>query len=134
MQLLDHASISVRRLSDCVGFYDSVMSALGCEKVYQTPTSLGYGVRCAAGSEGHSCLAVYESAAANTDDARHWCFKAQSREAVIQFYEEGIRHGGVCNGQPGLRPHYHANYFGAFLYDPSGNRVEAVFHGQHNGE
>ncbi|WP_219993906.1 hypothetical protein [Aestuariibacter sp. GS-14] len=43
MQLLDHVSISVRNLASCVDFYNAVMQALGCEKVYQTATSLGYG-------------------------------------------------------------------------------------------
>ncbi len=130
MQLLDHVSISVQNLDKCIVFYDSVMQALGCEKVYQTPGSLGYGVRCKAGEENHTCLAIYESESANTDDARHWCFKAPSQEAVILFYRSGIENGGVCNGEPGIRKNYHENYFGAFLYDPCGNRIEAVFHGR----
>ncbi|MEH6579795.1 MAG: VOC family protein [Amphritea sp.] len=129
MQLLDHVSISVFKLTECVEFYDAIMEALDCEKVYQTDKSLGYGVRCTVGEENHSYLAVYESDNANTDDARHWCFKATSREAVDSFYQNGIKNGGRCNGAPGLREHYHKHYYGAFLYDPSGNRVEAVFHG-----
>jgi catechol 2,3-dioxygenase-like lactoylglutathione lyase family enzyme len=128
MQLLDHASISVSKLSDCVKFYDAIMDALDCKKVYETETSLGYGVRCYAGEEDHSCLAVYESAKANVDDARHWCFKAKSPEAVDRFYANGICCGGCCNGPPGLRKNYHLNYYAAFLYDPFGNRVEAVCH------
>lgn len=129
MLLLDHVSISVSNLNACVDFYDAIMAALGCEKVYQTERSLGYGVRCSAGEENHSCLAVYESETANVDDARHWCFKAKSQTAVAAFYEAGMANGGRDNGEPGLRPNYHPNYYGAFLYDPSGNRVEAVFHG-----
>jgi catechol 2,3-dioxygenase-like lactoylglutathione lyase family enzyme len=129
MLLIDHVSISVIKLSDCAKFYDAIMLALGCNKVYETHKSLGYGVRCTAGEENHSCLAIYESKNANIDDARHWCFKAGSRKAVDLFYENGINNGGRCGGAPGLREHYHANYYGAFLYDPFGNRIEAVFHG-----
>lgn len=129
MQLLDHASISVKNIDSCVKFYDSIMSALGCEKVYQTEKSLGYGVRCKAGDGSHSYIAIYASETANTDNARHWCFKAKSREEVKSFYMAGIENGGSCNGQPGVRAHYHETYFGAFLFDPFGNRVEAVFHG-----
>ncbi len=129
MQLLDHVSISVAKLADCVEFYDSIMTALDCGKVYETEKSLGYGVRCTVGEESHTCLAVYESDAANTDNARHWCFKAESREMVDQFYNSGLKNGGRSNGKPGLRDHYHKNYYGAFLYDPYGNRVEAVYHG-----
>lgn len=133
MQLLDHVSISVPNLAECVAFYDAIMSALGCEKVYATEKSLGYGVRCKAGEESHSCLAIYQSESATIDDARHWCFKASSPAAVAEFYRAGIAAGGRCNGEPGLRPHYHANYFGAFLLDPCGNRVEAVHHGHSTG-
>ncbi len=129
MYLLDHVSISVANLSQCVDFYDAIMRNLECEKIYATESSLGYGVRCAAGEELHSCLAVYQSDNANVDDARHWCFKAKSQNAVIEFYNAGIAAGGKCNGKPGLRQNYHDNYFGAFLYDPFGNRVEAVYHG-----
>lgn len=130
MQLLDHVSISVNSLADCVNFYDAIMQALGCEKVYQTEYSLGYGVRCQAGDNRHSCLAVYESEEANTDDKRHWCFKADSQEMVNRFHEAGISNGGASNGAPGIRSNYHPNYYGAFLYDPAGNRVEAVYHGE----
>lgn len=128
MQLLDHVSISVSNLAECITFYDAIMNCLGCEKVYETKGSVGYGVRCKAGEESHSCLAVYQSESANSDDARHWCFKAPSREAVETFYSDGIVAGGRCNGKPGLRSEYHPHYFGAFLFDPSGNRVEAVHH------
>ena len=130
MQLLDHVSISVDSLNQCRPFYDAIMAALGCEKVYETATSLGYGVRCKAGETAHSCLAVYQSDTANTDDRRHWCFKATDTQMVVNFYQAGLAAGGRDNGAPGLRPHYHAHYFGAFLFDPFGNRVEAVFHGK----
>ena len=129
MLLLDHASISVKSIESCVDFYDAIMNILGCEKVYQTERSLGYGMRCKAGQESHSCIAIYASVNANTDDARHWCFKAKSRKEVEDFYMAGIANGGACNGKPGVRAHYHENYFGAFLFDPFGNRVEAVYHG-----
>lgn len=118
MQLLGHVSISVSELSECVSFYDAVMGAFGCEKVYETSRSLGYGKRCEAGGEGHSYLAVYQSDSANIDNARHWCFKAGSREVVDNFYREGLGSGGVCGGGPRIRTLYHGNYYAAFLLDP----------------
>ena len=128
MQLIDHVSISVPSLDSARPFYDAVMAALGAEKVYDQPDALGYGVRCSAAEEGHSCLAVYESAGAAPDPRRHWCFKASSRSQVRAFHEAGLDHGGRDDGAPGLRPHYHEHYYGAFLLDPFGNRVEAVCH------
>lgn len=129
MQLLDHVSVSVKSLPDCTRFYDAIMPALNCEKVYKTEASLGYEIRCTADNESHSCIAVYESSTANTDDARQWCFKAESKAMVESFYRAGIDNGGDCNGAPGLRPHYHKSYYAAFLLDPFGNRLEAVYHG-----
>ncbi|MCU0257959.1 MAG: VOC family protein, partial [Solirubrobacteraceae bacterium] len=59
---------------------------------------------------------------------RHWAFRAASREAVDAFHAAGLVHGGVDDGPPGERPAYHERYYGAFLVDPDGNRVEAVCH------
>ena len=58
----------------------------------------------------------------------HFAFQAESREQVEKFYRAGLEAGGASNGEPGERP-YHPGYFAAFLLDPDGNNVEAVFHG-----
>jgi catechol 2,3-dioxygenase-like lactoylglutathione lyase family enzyme len=59
----------------------------------------------------------------------HVAFVAESRAAVDAFYDAAIKAGGKDNGGPGLRPEYHADYYGAFVFDPDGNNVEAVCHG-----
>ena len=128
MQLLDHASISVTDVNIARPFYDAIMQSLGAEKVYDRPGALGYGIRCTSLEPFHSCLAIYESIAANFDAKRHWCFKATTRDQVRDFHSAGLRNGGTDEGPPGLRPQYHEHYFGAFLIDPFGNRVEAVCH------
>jgi predicted lactoylglutathione lyase len=58
----------------------------------------------------------------------HVAFVASSRAAVDAFYAAALKAGGRDNGAPGLRPHYHANYYGAFVFDRDGNNVEAVCH------
>ncbi len=58
----------------------------------------------------------------------HLAFQAGSREAVDAFYEAALNAGGSDNGAPGLRPHYHENYYGAFVLDPDGYNIEAVCH------
>lgn len=128
MHLLDHVSISVPDLDAARVFYDAVMSALGAAKVYDRPGALGYGQRCTAAEPMHTYVAVYESVGANLDAKRHWCFKASSRAQVRAFHEAGLAHGGTDDGPPGLRTNYHQHYFGAFLLDPYGNRIEAVCH------
>ncbi len=58
----------------------------------------------------------------------HVAFVAKNRSLVRAFYDAALAAGGKDNGPPGLRPHYHANYFGAFVLDPDGHNVEAVCH------
>jgi catechol 2,3-dioxygenase-like lactoylglutathione lyase family enzyme len=129
MFLLDHVSITVQDLDRARPFYDAIMAALGADKVRDSSDRLGYGTRCRAGDDAHTYLSIYASAAAaNNDPRRHWCFKAATRDHVARFHAAGIANGGLDDGAPGLRPHYHASYFGAFLLDPEGNRVEAVCH------
>lgn len=55
-------------------------------------------------------------------------FVAETREQVDQFYKAALAAGGRDNGAPGLRPHYHQNYYGAFVLDPDGHNIEAVCH------
>lgn len=128
MLVLDHVSISVPSIKVTRPFYDAVMAALGVAKVYDFADALGFGVRCDDIEDFHSCLAIYESAAANVDGKRHWGFKARTRAQVAAFHAVGVANGGKDDGAPGLRARYHDNYFGAFLQDPFGNRVEAVCH------
>jgi catechol 2,3-dioxygenase-like lactoylglutathione lyase family enzyme len=58
----------------------------------------------------------------------HVAFTADSRQLVDAFYQAALAAGGTDNGEPGLRPHYHPNYYGAFVLDPDGHNVEAVCH------
>ena len=58
----------------------------------------------------------------------HIAFTADDRRTVDEFYAAATAAGGRDNGKPGLRPHYHPNYYGAFVFDPDGNNIEAVCH------
>jgi catechol 2,3-dioxygenase-like lactoylglutathione lyase family enzyme len=129
MQALDHVSITVRSLQRVLPFYDAIFSVLGMSKVYQDPDAAGYGERNRSGDDGHTYLSLFESAAAQPDPRRHWCFRAACAAQVRAFHAAGLAAGGRDAGAPGLRPHYHAGYYAAFLEDPEGNRIEAVTHG-----
>jgi len=133
MQLLDHVSIGVPDLQTARPFYDAVMAALGARKVYDEPTALGYGERCSGNDTVSTCLAIYQDPGEIVRNKRHWCFKAPSREHVNAFFQAGLSAGGRSDGEPGLRPHYHRDYYAAFLIDPAGNRVEAVCHAALSG-
>jgi catechol 2,3-dioxygenase-like lactoylglutathione lyase family enzyme len=61
----------------------------------------------------------------------HIAFAAPDRETVDAFHVAALEVGGIDNGRPGLRPQYHSGYYAAYVLDPDGNNVEAVFHGDH---
>lgn len=128
MQLLDHVSISVRAIGPAKVFYGAIMDALGAAIAYERADAIGFGERNRAGDDAHTYVSVFASPAAAADPRRHWCFKAPSAAAVRAFHAAGLAAGGRDDGAPGLRE-YHANYYAAFLLDPDGNKVEAVFHG-----
>jgi len=128
VRLLDHVSIAVRDLERARRFYDAVLSALQVKKVSEKEAAIGYGERNRPHDDGHTYLSLYRSSTSSADPRRHWCFRAPSAAAVRAFHAAGLAAGGVDAGAPGLRPNYHAAYYAAFLTDPEGNRVEAVWH------
>jgi catechol 2,3-dioxygenase-like lactoylglutathione lyase family enzyme len=121
--MLDHVSITVEDLSRSAPFYDAVMAALGVPCVWREAEAIGYGAR----DRGAGYLTIRQSPGV-VADRRHWAFRAPDRAAVWAFHAAGLAAGGVDDGAPGLRPHYHPDYYAAFLRDPDGNRVEAVCH------
>ena len=127
MQLLDHISITVRNLKLVKPFYSAVMSALGARIAYECPDAIGFGERNDADDDTHTYISVFESVNAVPDSRRHWCFRANSIAQVNAFHAAGIASGGKDEGSPGAR-NYHAGYYAAFLLDPEGNKIEAVFH------
>ncbi len=127
MRLLDHVSITVRDLERAKPFYLAVMSALGAKVAYERSDAIGFGERNRPQDDAHTYLSVFESSSASNDARRHWCFRATSREQVDDFHAAGLNAGGTSDGAPGLRG-YHPRYYAAFLLDPEGNRIEAVFH------
>ncbi|HJQ60255.1 MAG TPA: VOC family protein [Vineibacter sp.] len=119
--MLDHVSITTTDLDRAQQFYDATMSALGYPRVYRTAQGIGYGERGAA--SGYISVFLGDRVVA---DRRHWAFRAPSRAAVRVFHAAALSHGGSDDGAPGLRPHYDATYYTAFVLDPDGNRLEAV--------
>ncbi|HYD56448.1 MAG TPA: VOC family protein [Burkholderiales bacterium] len=128
MRAIDHVSITVRDLAKAVRFYDAVFEVLRLKKVYQRADAVGYGERNRPDDDGHSYLSIFQSEHASADPRRHWCFRAASAADVRRFHAAGLASGGRDAGGPGLRTHYHPQYFAAFLEDPEGNRIEAACH------
>ncbi|HVJ44267.1 MAG TPA: VOC family protein [Dongiaceae bacterium] len=129
--MIDHVSVGVSDLGKARAFYDRVLTALDQARVLdidlpgQGLVAHGYGE---AGAAASFWIGVpdYINPEANRRGGTHIAFSARSRAAVDAFHAAAISAGGADNGKPGLRPHYHADYYGAFAFDPDGNKIEAV--------
>ena len=117
--MLDHVTLRVHDLAASKAFYVSVLEPLGYAVVMDFPEGLGLGVG------GKPDFWLTEDRVASP---QHLAFAAPSRAAVDAFHAAGLAAGGRDNGAPGLRVHYHPNYYGAFIDDPSGHHIEAVIH------
>lgn len=122
-RLLDHLQLVVADLERSQRFYSAVLATLG------VPLG-GTGPGFFWADELFVSVKDSEAAAGELTGRSHFAFQAPNREAVSAFYEAGLAAGGKDNGKPGERP-YHPGYFAAFLIDPDGNNVEAVYHGPH---
>lgn len=122
--MLDHVSIAVRDLDRAGPFYDAVLCALGYERRWMRDGRIRYGDRTLGEATALSVVAIGGA----TPAGGHLALRASDRAAVDAFHAAGLAHGGRDDGPPGPRPQYHEHYYGAFLLDPEGNRIEAVCH------
>lgn len=127
MQLLDHVSLTVRDIERAKPFYKAILQSLGAVLAYERDDAIGFGERNRPADARHTYISIFQSAQATADPRRHVCFRAASIEQVREFHRAGLAAGGSDEGAPGMRD-YHHGYFAAFLLDPDGNKVEAVFH------
>ena len=118
--MFDHVGIGVRNLQESKAFFLQALKPLGAEAVMEGPYGVGIGA-------DHK-PSLWLSETKETPAHLHIAFSANSRALVDAFYQAAISAGGKDNGQPGLRPHYHANYYGAFVIGPDGHNIEAVCH------
>jgi catechol 2,3-dioxygenase-like lactoylglutathione lyase family enzyme len=121
--VLDHVSIPVSDLGRSQSFYDAVLEPLGACRRIERPGALGYGT----GPVPGFWLLEREPGGAKPGPGLHVCFCAASAEEVHAFYQAGLALGAKDAGAPGLRPEYSAGFYGAFLIDPDGYKVEATW-------
>ena len=118
--ILDHLGVSVSNFDASKRFYERALAPLGIGVVAQYPGVAGLG------KDGRPQFWISTGGAGS--QTAHIAFVAGDRKQVDAFYAAAIAAGGKDNGKPGLRPLYHPNYYGAFVFDPDGYNVEAVCH------
>ena len=125
--MIDHIGMPVADITRATEFYLKALAPLGIAIVMQVSAEeTGHGAAVGFGANWKPFFWIGEGE--RQVGHVHVAFAADSRSAVDAFYAAALAAGAKDNGPPGLRPHYHANYYGAFVLDPDGNNVEAVCH------
>jgi catechol 2,3-dioxygenase-like lactoylglutathione lyase family enzyme len=123
--LIDHISIPVADLSRAAVFYDAVLATLGLSRRKERPGAIGYG-RDTRAAPAFWILDRVGELSANPGIGLHVSFEAPDRSSVAAFHARALRYGGKNAGAPGLRPQYTMPFYGAFVFDLDGFKIEAV--------
>jgi catechol 2,3-dioxygenase-like lactoylglutathione lyase family enzyme len=127
MNIIDHLGLQVSDYARALRFYTQALAPLGISVIMRVTKEETGGYEGAGfGRDGKPSFWI--SSGERTAPRVHVAFVADGREAVDRFFEAGLAAGGVDNGAPGIRAHYHPDYYGAFVLDPDGHNIEAVCH------
>jgi catechol 2,3-dioxygenase-like lactoylglutathione lyase family enzyme len=125
--MIDHIGFAVKDIERSKAFYVEALGTLGITlQLEVTAEQTGAGSHAGFGTNGKPYFWIGDHG--RPGGSMHVAFLADSRAMVDAFYATALDAGGKDNGAPGLRPHYHASYYGAFVLDPDGNNIEAVCH------
>jgi len=123
--MFSHITVGTNDLQRAGDFYDAVLGALGHARGFERENFISYGDR----SGGRFfVMNPFDGNAATVGNGVHAAFTADSCAAVDKFHAAALAGGGTDEGRPGLRPHYNENYYGAYVRDPDGNKLQAVCH------
>ncbi|HWU26630.1 MAG TPA: VOC family protein [Rhizomicrobium sp.] len=125
--MLHHVSVGVADVERAAKFYDAVLGALGYKRIMEyMPYALAYGET----APSFWVQLPHNQQAASAGNGTHIGFSARSKVAIDAFHRAALEHGGTDNGEPGPRPDYGAEYYGAFVIDLDGNKLEATLHAE----
>jgi catechol 2,3-dioxygenase-like lactoylglutathione lyase family enzyme len=124
--MIDHITFGVADFARSTAFYDRAFAPLGIKRLFTVPHAFTGGVDSTGYGDTRPWFWIAEQDA--TRGKLHVALEAATRDVVDAFYREAIGAGGRDNGPPGPRPHYHPDYYGAFVLDPDGHNIEAVCH------
>ena len=124
--MIDHSGMSVTDLSKAIAFYDAALAPLGIMLLYEVPLEHTGGERVVGYGRERPQFWLHEGE--KQTPPLHFAFTADNRTQVDKFYTAAIGAGGEDYGAPGIRAHYHPDYYGAFVLDPDGHNIEAVCH------
>ena len=121
--IISHTSIGTNNIEAAKVFYDAVMATIGASRLLDYPGAVAYGKRL----PEFWVQLPFDGGKAQTANGIHFGFLAPSREAVDAFWEAAIGAGAAPDGEPGPRPLYGEPYYGCFVRDLDGHKIEAMF-------
>lgn len=121
--ILSHVSIGTNQFERSVAFYNRVLPTLGCRKILDFPGAVAYGKQ----YPEFWVQTPIDGEPATVGNGTHVGFIAQTKEAVNAFHREALAAGGTDDGAPGSRADYGEAYYGGFIRDPDGHKIEAMF-------
>ena len=123
--MFSHITLGTNDWEKVERFWKAVAVALGLPLLFEHSQGAAYGEM-----TGPKVFIgpAFNGQAATNGNGTHVAFLAKNRAIVDAFYKAALENGGSDEGPPGLRPHYHANYYGAYVRDPDGNKLQAVCH------
>ena len=122
--ILNHVSIAVTDAERSYAFYDKVLGTIGAKRIMEDPGAVAYGKMF---PEFWVHPEPFDGGTAQSARGVHFSFGASSTAQVQAFYDAALQSGGVDDGAPGPRPDYGDPYYGCFVRDPDGHKLEATF-------
>jgi catechol 2,3-dioxygenase-like lactoylglutathione lyase family enzyme len=120
--MLDHVGIQCADLAASAAFYDAVLAPLGLRRLMDFEVAMGYGAE-----RPDFWIGVFNAGEGFRES--HLAFRAADRATVDAFFAAAVAARAEVLHEPAVHPEYHPDYYGAFVRDPDGNNVEAVYHG-----
>ncbi len=124
--MIDHVTFGVADFARSTAFYDQAFAPLGVRRLCDVPKEHTDGVHVTGYGDARPWFWLAEERA--TSGLFHVALQAKSAVEVDAFHAAALGAGGTDNGAPGLRPHYHPDYYAAFVIDPDGHNIEVVWH------
>ncbi len=121
--IMSHVSVGTSDLERAVAFYDAVLPVLGCKKLHEFPGAVAYGKH----FPEFWVQTPIDGQPPTVGNGTHFSFIAASKEMVHAFYDAAVAAGATDDGPPGPRPLYGEPYYGAFVRDLDGHKIEAAF-------
>jgi catechol 2,3-dioxygenase-like lactoylglutathione lyase family enzyme len=118
--MIDHLSLGVSDLARSAAFYEAVLAPLGYRRIVELSERVGFGKRYP------EIWLNARPGMSRMGDGHHVCLRARTEQAVCDFHAQALANGGLSDGEPGPRQAALTTYFGAFIRDPDGNKLEAA--------